>query len=187
MEKIKTPAAPAFEQGLWNRAWFMLVMCAVLMMVDWEMIPLGVFPVVFIFPLLLVAWNRGLWFAIGCALLLSSSRVAHHFLLSLKPQNPVDKADALISFFVLVLLAVLTDLLARQSRQLRQRVQQLEGILPICAGCKAIRDEHNNWVQLEGYITAHSSAQFSHGFCPDCFKAFYGAEVPAASRPPDKK
>jgi K+-sensing histidine kinase KdpD len=186
MNETNPPAAPAFEQGLWNRAWFMLLMCAVLMMVDWEMIPLGVFPVVFIFPLMLVAWNRGLSLALVCALLLSLSRVIHHFLLSLKPQSPVDKADALISFFVLVLLAVLTNLLARQSRQLRQRVQQLEGILPICAGCKAIRDENNQWIQLEGYITAHSAARFSHGFCPDCFKKYCG-ETPKSAAPAEQK
>jgi hypothetical protein len=54
----------------------------------------------------------------------------------------------------------------------------LEGILPICAGCKSIRDEKGNWLSLEGYITAHSNAQFSHGFCPACFKDYYGEQSP---------
>jgi K+-sensing histidine kinase KdpD len=179
---IRRPGSPAFERGLWSRSWFMLLMCAVFVMVDWEMMPLGVFPVVFIFPLMLVAWNRSLWFALACALLLSLSRVTHQFVFSAKSQSTIEVADALISFFVLVLLAALTSQLSRQARQLRQRVQQLEGILPICAGCKAIRDEKGDWIQLEGYITAHSPAQFSHSFCPACYKAYYG-DLPAGRSP----
>ena len=50
------------------------------------------------------------------------------------------------------------------------KVQQLEGILPICMYCKKIRDEHDNWQQMEEYISRHSEADFSHGLCPDCFK-----------------
>jgi hypothetical protein len=76
--------------------------------------------------------------------------------------------------------------LARQARQLRQRVQQLEGILPICAGCKSIRNDQGEWLPLEGYIMTHSTAQFSHGFCPVCFKAYYGdlpPHRPAANNP----
>jgi DNA-binding response OmpR family regulator len=50
------------------------------------------------------------------------------------------------------------------------RVRQLEGIIPICAYCKKIRDDKNSWQQLEQYITDHSEALFSHGVCPDCAK-----------------
>ncbi|HIJ81779.1 MAG TPA: response regulator transcription factor [Desulfuromonadales bacterium] len=53
-------------------------------------------------------------------------------------------------------------------RQALDRVKQLEGIIPICAYCKKIRDDHNDWNQLEKYITNHSEAKFSHGICPKC-------------------
>jgi len=49
------------------------------------------------------------------------------------------------------------------------RVKQLHGLLPICAYCKKIRDDHNYWQQVEAYITSHSEAQFSHGICPHCY------------------
>ncbi|BCS98639.1 hypothetical protein DSLASN_42710 [Desulfoluna limicola] len=44
----------------------------------------------------------------------------------------------------------------------------LSGMLPICASCKKIRDDKGYWSQLETYISEHSSARFSHGFCPEC-------------------
>ena len=53
---------------------------------------------------------------------------------------------------------------------LRRELQQLEGLLPICAYCKRIRDDRNTWSSLEGYVEQRSEAQFSHGICPDCYK-----------------
>ncbi|HMC66954.1 MAG TPA: response regulator [Gemmataceae bacterium] len=48
------------------------------------------------------------------------------------------------------------------------RVQQLQGLLPICAWCKRIRDDQNYWHQVETYLAKHSEVRFSHGICPDC-------------------
>ena len=45
----------------------------------------------------------------------------------------------------------------------------MQGLLPICAYCKRIRDDQNYWQQVESYIGAHTDAQFSHSYCPDCF------------------
>ena len=53
------------------------------------------------------------------------------------------------------------------------KVKQLSGLLPICASCKKIRDDHGNWKQLEIYIRDRSEADFSHGICPDCRKSLY--------------
>ena len=49
-------------------------------------------------------------------------------------------------------------------------VKLLEGIIPICAYCKKIRDDVKSWHQLEKYISNHSEAKFSHGICPECFE-----------------
>jgi DNA-binding response OmpR family regulator len=51
-------------------------------------------------------------------------------------------------------------------------IKQLSGLLPICANCKKIRDEQGEWNPLEVYISEHSEADFTHGICPDCAKAF---------------
>jgi phosphoserine phosphatase RsbU/P len=50
------------------------------------------------------------------------------------------------------------------------RVRQLQGLLPICAYCKKIRDDRNYWQQVESYISDHSEAQFSHSICPECYE-----------------
>ena len=51
---------------------------------------------------------------------------------------------------------------------LHRRVEQLEGLLPICAFCKSIRNKAGNWEPIETYISERSHATFSHGICPDC-------------------
>jgi hypothetical protein len=57
---------------------------------------------------------------------------------------------------------------------LRRRVEQLEGMLPICSFCKSIRNDHDQWVRLEEYIADHTKATFSHGLCPECARKQYG-------------
>ena len=49
-------------------------------------------------------------------------------------------------------------------------IKQLRGIVPICSYCKKIRNDRHYWEQLEGYISRHSQAVFTHGICPDCTK-----------------
>ncbi|RJR43354.1 MAG: response regulator [Deltaproteobacteria bacterium] len=60
-----------------------------------------------------------------------------------------------------------------QLQEALSQVKILKGLLPICAHCKAIRDGHGDWRQLESYISEHSEAKFSHGLCPICFKELY--------------
>lgn len=55
----------------------------------------------------------------------------------------------------------------------RDEIKTLKGILPICAGCKKIRDEKGLWNQVEKYIGEHSEVEFSHGMCPECIKRLY--------------
>lgn len=52
-------------------------------------------------------------------------------------------------------------------------VRRLEGIIPICAHCKKVRDDAGFWQQVESYVAEHSSADFSHGICPDCAAAHF--------------
>ena len=74
-------------------------------------------------------------------------------------------------------LKIERDKLVRQNSDLEDalsKVKQLEGIIPICMYCKKIANDEASWQQMEIYITEHSEAQFSHGFCPDCFEIFKG-------------
>lgn len=43
-----------------------------------------------------------------------------------------------------------------------------KGIIGICSYCRKIRDEDDQWVPIEAYITSHTGANFSHGICDEC-------------------
>lgn len=53
------------------------------------------------------------------------------------------------------------------------QVKTLSGLLPICASCKKIRDDHGYWQQVEVYLSEHADVDFSHGLCPDCAHRLY--------------
>jgi two-component system, cell cycle sensor histidine kinase and response regulator CckA len=85
----------------------------------------------------------------------------------------------------LKLIEELTDALAQ--------AKTLRSLLPICASCKKIRDDHGYWQQLEVYFQQHEHIDFSHGVCPDCMQRLYpefadehrtapAAKAPAARR-----
>ena len=48
------------------------------------------------------------------------------------------------------------------------KVEQLQGIIPICAWCNNIRDDKDFWLKVEDYLEAHSQTKFTHAICPDC-------------------
>lgn len=56
------------------------------------------------------------------------------------------------------------------------KVQQLQGLLPICMYCKKVRDDSNYWQEIEAYIHTHTGTDFSHGICPDCMQAITTGE-----------
>ena len=55
----------------------------------------------------------------------------------------------------------------------REKVKILQGLLPICASCKQIRDAKGVWTPLETYIAEKSEADFTHGICPACLAKLY--------------
>jgi len=59
----------------------------------------------------------------------------------------------------------------------------LSGFIPICASCKRIRSEGNQWTQIESYVTGRTGAKFSHGICPACEKRLYGDFISPTSEP----
>ncbi|MBI5885469.1 MAG: hypothetical protein HZB85_02670 [Deltaproteobacteria bacterium] len=50
------------------------------------------------------------------------------------------------------------------------RIETLNGLLPICAYCKKVRDDQGYWNRIETYISKHSRAEFTHSICPECGK-----------------
>lgn len=52
-------------------------------------------------------------------------------------------------------------------------VKTLTGMLPICSGCKQIRDDQGYWSRVETYIAKYTDAKFTHSLCPDCLKKYF--------------
>lgn len=73
-------------------------------------------------------------------------------------------------------LVVTMEELKEKNQELERTINEvkiLQGLLPICASCKKIRDDKGYWSQIEEYIAKRSEVQFSHGICPECAKKLY--------------
>lgn len=57
-----------------------------------------------------------------------------------------------------------------------KEVRTLQGLIPICANCKKIRDDKGFWQKVEVYLEERSNARFTHGLCEDCIQKLYGKE-----------
>jgi PAS domain S-box-containing protein len=102
--------------------------------------------------------------------------VRHHFDLLVEPlRGPNGKLLGLLCSAIDI--TSLKETIAKLQQALDE-VQQLQGLLPICASCKRIKDEHEKWQVLELYIQAHSEAKFSHGICPECLRKLYPEYYP---------
>lgn len=51
-------------------------------------------------------------------------------------------------------------------------IQTLRGLLPICAGCKSIRDAAGEWKSMEEYLSQRTDVSFTHGICPNCLAKY---------------
>ncbi len=86
--------------------------------------------------------------------------------------NPFIFNGFLVGFHVLSAFGMVVMIIGKISAKVEEselKIKTLEGILPICAYCKKIRDEEDHWHHVESYIENRSKAEFTHGICPDCF------------------
>jgi len=63
--------------------------------------------------------------------------------------------------------------LVAELQQALDKIKTLGGLIPICSSCKRIRDDQGHWSQLESYLHEHTSADFTHGICPECRRRLY--------------
>jgi len=63
--------------------------------------------------------------------------------------------------------------LVAELQQALDKIKTLGGLIPICSSCKRIRDDQGHWNQLESYLHEHTSADFTHGICPECKRRLY--------------
>jgi GAF domain-containing protein len=51
-------------------------------------------------------------------------------------------------------------------------VDELSGLLPICAYCREVKDEQGNWSRIETYL-AQKKVGTTHGICPTCVEKHF--------------
>jgi GAF domain-containing protein len=49
-------------------------------------------------------------------------------------------------------------------------IKTLQGLLPICAWCKRVRDDEGYWDQVEAYLHKYTGIDVTHGICPECLE-----------------
>ena len=80
-------------------------------------------------------------------------------------------AGATIGYYIAII--------KRYNLLLKERVNTLESLLPICSSCKKIRTQgsdaqsSDSWQSVETYISSNTSSSFTHGICPQCRDELY--------------
>ncbi len=146
-----------------------LALSAAILALEYHTGPYVQFAILLLVPVTLATVLHGLRIGVAVGALLPLLRLTFFASWPLPSSWELAIADAMTDVAVLVGAAVLIDRVVRQETQLRV----LRGLLPICSFCKRIRDESGDWRQLESYIAARSSAQFSHTFCAECGRRHY--------------
>jgi hypothetical protein len=120
-------------------------------------------------PAAMAAWGGSPRWSIALAIVLPPARmlIFHYW------GWPAPAFEAVLDTAVITLFCIAIALLILHLRRQALARRVLEGMLPICGFCKRIRNG-DSWESLEGFITDHSEAQFSHTFCPACGAKHYG-------------
>jgi len=150
----------------------------------------------YLLPVLLIAWCGGMAWGVVAALVAASAWRGIEVIWrpGLLPGWVLfwDAFIHLLSFTgVAVFVSWARSLVLREKAlvydlsALLANVKELEGLLPMCAWCKKVRDDQGYWQQIETYISSHSKADWTHGICPDCVArlmqdqpGFNGSELP---------
>jgi K+-sensing histidine kinase KdpD len=147
----------------------------ILLIADYFAGPFIQFPVSYLLPVAFVSWYHGRRMGLAFAVLLPMFRFYFNVALWSVPWTILEASiNAVIRMVVLCSFAVIIDRAALQTRAMKKEVSLLEGLLPICGHCGRIRNESEQWQELETYIQQRSGATFSHVFCPDCMKEYWG-------------
>lgn len=85
----------------------------------------------------------------------------------------IPNADDKLTHAILCVWAQMTILGQQEALNygMQQNINQIRvsrGLIPICAWCRRMRDDHGFWKQAEPNVLKHSKATWTHGICPEC-------------------
>lgn len=92
--------------------------------------------------------------------------------------KPFNKVELLTRVGAVLRLKLETDRRKAREKELQEKnlelekalleVKELRSLIPICAWCKKVRDDHGYWKRIEEYLQQYSGAAVTHSICPEC-------------------
>lgn len=156
---------------------YSLVLALAIVALDYWTSPLVEFPGLIILPLVLAAWYGGYRWGLP----MTALPFAHVINLQFVDPSPdlfLALLTSTVRAVVLVPIVMWISSAGEAHRALKNEVEMLEGLLPICSYCKRIRDDGGEWQALEKYIGDRSAATFTHGVCETCLEQELAASPP---------
>ena len=159
----------------WYSQSFALAATSVLvLLLDLLLAPFIAFPIAFLLPLSIMAWCYTLRATIVLATVLMILRLANRIFWLATASHPThyELTNNVVDLVVVIAIIYLVTQIAKQRRVLQMRLS-LPELLPICAYCKKIRRDDDQWEEIESYITRQTQSTFSHGICPECLGIYW--------------
>lgn len=119
----------------------------------------------YIAPVALAAWTGGRAWGLGFALLTGLTWLRAD--LAMAQAGPEAHAFRAVSVANHLLAYGLAAWLVARLRGALEEVRNLQGLLPVCAWCRKVRDDQGLWTGVEAYLQGQG-AKLTHGICPDC-------------------
>lgn len=91
--------------------------------------------------------------------------------------DAVNRLAAVFIIWAMTQVAIRRHSAEDERRKAAREIKVLEGLLPICSGCKAIRTTSGDWRRLESYLSEHSEVKLTHTLCPGCAQNFLKDEA----------
>lgn len=157
------------------RSWLLALLLLLLVAwVDWRSgYEISVF-VLYAFPIAFAAWNAGRIAGLAFAVLSTVAwRWADYAAGHVYSHRWIAWEKTLTGFVLFAFVAFSFDFFRRSQDRDRQRLRDLETILPICTVCHRIRNEKGEWVDFEAHLRAHVAANPRRPTCVDCAGAKY--------------
>jgi hypothetical protein len=169
--KIRTKISGLFAKKTF---YFLVSVSVIILIIDYFTGKAVQLAILYVVPVGLAAWSGRRVMAYGFSILLPVFRLFFYI-----PWNESVTNDGVINALLRIVSLSLYAYFINRAKEtliLRNKINNLENFLPICAYCKKIRDENGKYEVLETYIASRSAVQFTHGICPECEKTL-NAEI----------
>jgi hypothetical protein len=128
----------------------------------------------------ILVWVASEWGSVREMMLIASAGSAEILIgLWSSPASQVSLwLGALNRFGAIAMIWAMVDVARRRriseeaERKATAEIRILQGLIPICASCKAMRTTAGDWQKLESYLSDHSEVRLTHSLCPSCADRF---------------